>query len=54
MILCIVHSYSHKKFKLFRKLSFRQIPIIVINDNNEESSDEEMEDYYENHKEWPR
>ena len=42
--------------------TFRQIPIIIINDNtennndnfnNNDSSDEEMEDYYENHKEWP-
>merc|ERR1712227_1007636 len=35
--------------------TIRQIPIIIINDNteNDNSSDEEMEDYYENHKEWP-
>ena len=37
--------------------TFRQIPIIIINDNtednNNDTSDEEMEDYYENHKEWP-
>lgn len=34
----------------------RQIPVIIINNlatTSTTSSDDEMEDYYENHKEWP-
>ena len=31
----------------------RQIPVIIINNVTNTSSDDEMEDYYENHKEWP-
>ena len=31
----------------------RQIPVIIINNLATTSSDDELEDYYENHKEWP-
>ena len=34
----------------------RQIPVIIINNfttTSNTSSDDELEDYYENHKEWP-
>ena len=31
----------------------RQIPVIIINNITNTSSEDEMEDYYENHKEWP-
>ena len=52
------NSQSNLIFLTFQKLwilIYRQIPIIIINDNTEatDNSDDEMEDYYENHKEWP-